>query len=501
MIRVLIAEDEPPIQRRTKRMIERIDADFTVAATAGDGEEALEKLHAEHFDVLFTDIRMPVMNGMQLMEQARRLYPDCSIVVLSGYQDFEYVSTAVRAQAVDYLLKPVSEETLEKLLFKLKETFISHKQERMQQSVAARIRHMLPASPPDGLQAVRLGICLFCAGAMPQRIDVDLYDHVPDVWQKVSLTGMTKALCRGGVSFVQEFMGDTPSERILVYQPSDGAEPGWTERLYLEVLERSELPVSCVCLKDTAAVADIGRAHQKLRRLLSERIVIGKNLYEQVGSQALEAMQPEGGDFAEDSDAAAQFAAALAGRNPRKNAAFRRMLLERFQTENWTQRRVLLFFRRAVTLLDTMAQDSGAIVAHRDWFYAAVGMAASLSELDEIVKSLDGAEPAPGDGNETIQKVRDYLHASYAQHITGQTLARKFGYVPSYIAFLFRQVYGQSPAEYLTSLRLSRAKDLMLAQPAMLVREVAERVGFKNQYHFSRVFKKNEGLWPSEFRG
>ena len=111
MIRVLIAEDEPPILRRTRRLIEHIDADFSVAATAGDGEEALEKLRAEHFDVLFTDIRMPVMDGMKLMNTVQKLYPDCSIVVLSGYQDFEYVSTAVRAQAVDYLLKPVAEET------------------------------------------------------------------------------------------------------------------------------------------------------------------------------------------------------------------------------------------------------------------------------------------------------------------------------------------------------------------------------------------------------
>ena len=71
MIRVLIAEDEPPILRRTRRLIERIDPDFSVAAVAADGEEALEKMRAEHFDVLFTDIRMPVMDGMKLMKQVQ----------------------------------------------------------------------------------------------------------------------------------------------------------------------------------------------------------------------------------------------------------------------------------------------------------------------------------------------------------------------------------------------------------------------------------------------
>ncbi len=500
MIRVLIVEDEPPIQRRTKRMIEHIDEDFRVAAIAGDGEEALEKMRAEHFDVLFTDIRMPVMDGMKLMNQVRRLYPDCAIVVLSGYQDFEYVSTAIRAQAVDYLLKPIAEETLEKLLFKLKEQFIALKTEHIQQSVAARIHHILPDSKADGLQAVRLGACLFCAGALPQSADVDLYDEVPDVWQKVSLTGMAKALCRDGLLFLQEFSGDTPAERVLVYQQADAADPRWIERLYQEVLQQRKLPVSCVYLRGAIPVEEIGKAYKRLRRLLWDRIVIGKDMLEAVEYQALEKLKPEGGDFAEDSAAASQYAESLSGGNPKQAAAFRREMLSRFVLENWTQRRILLFYQRVVTLLDVKSQDPGSVVQNRDWFYAAVGMAASWKELEEVVRSLEDTALAAGEKNDTMQKVLDYLNVSYAEHITGQTLARRFGYVPSYISFLFRQAYGQTPADYLTGVRLRKAKELLQSQPALLIREVSEQVGFKNPYHFSRVFKKNEGQWPTEYK-
>ncbi len=138
--------------------------------------------------------------------------------------------------------------------------------------------------------------------------------------------------------------------------------------------------------------------------------------------------------------------------------------------------------------------------AYRAWFHQAVSQASSLKELEEIVRSLDTSSTAIREGNAVIPRVEEYLRGHYAEHITGQTLARKFGYVPSYISFLFRQAYGQSPSDYLTALRLDRAKELMRSDPAMLVREVAERVGFKNQYHFSRVFKKNEGLWPSDFK-
>ena len=501
MIRVLIVEDEPPIQRRTKRMIEHIDEDFHVAAIAGDGEEALEKMRAEHFDVLFTDIRMPVMDGMKLMNRVRTLYPDCAIVVLSGYQDFEYVSSAIRAQAVDYLLKPIAEDTLEKLLFKLKEQFVAQKMEHIQQSVAARIHHMLPAAPADGLQAVRLGVCLFCAGALPQSADVDLYDEVPDVWQTVSLTGMAKALCRDDLLFLQEFAGDSPAERVLVYQQADAADPRWVEKLYREVLKQRRLPISCVYLRGTVPVAEIGKAYKRLRRLLWDRIVIGEDRLDAVEYQALEKLKPEGGDFAEDSAAASQYAESVSGGNPNQMAAFRKETLSRFARENWTQRRILSFYQRVVTLLDARSQDPGSVVQNRDWFYAAVGMAASWKELEEVVRSLEETAVAATEKNDTMTKVMDYLHASYAEHITGQTLARKFGYVPSYISFLFRQAYGQSPAEYLTGLRLRKAKDLIRSQPDLLIREVAEQVGFKNPYHFSRVFKKNEGLWPTEYKG
>ena len=121
MIRVMIVEDEPHAQRRLQRMIERLDDFFRIEATAMDGEEALDILKTTRCDVVFTDIRMPIMDGVELMQRVRRQYPEMMLVVLSGYSDFSYVSEAVRSQAVDYLLKPLTEEALSGLLSQLKE--------------------------------------------------------------------------------------------------------------------------------------------------------------------------------------------------------------------------------------------------------------------------------------------------------------------------------------------------------------------------------------------
>ena len=225
------------------------------------------------------------------------------------------MSSAVRAQAVDYLLKPIAEDTLEKLLFKLKERFVALQQERLQNSVTTRIHQILPESAPGELEAVKLGICLFCAGALPQRIDIDLLDHVPKVWQKLSLTASAKALCGNPHMFLQEFSGDFPAIRILVFKPESADSNDWVRLLYEEIAAQSELPVSCICLSDTTTVTEIGRTHKKLHQLLAAQIVIGQSAFHTIDAATLTAVKADRNDFAGDADAAAVYAGILNGKD------------------------------------------------------------------------------------------------------------------------------------------------------------------------------------------
>ncbi len=108
--------------------------------------------------------------------------------------------------------------------------------------------------------------------------------------------------------------------------------------------EQSALPISCACLAGTAPVTETGRIHKKLRRLLSERIVIGRSLYEAVSAETLLAMKFKESDFSADSEAAMRFTEILIGGDPAQSEAFRSALFMRFERESWTQRRVLAFF-------------------------------------------------------------------------------------------------------------------------------------------------------------
>ena len=123
MIKVLIVEDEPPIARAVKQMIESSSDAFEVVGCEINGQTALLRMEEEEVDVVITDIRMPVMDGLAFLERAIVKNPGCLTVILSGHQDFNYAQTALRLGAFDYLLKPLAPEKLKQLLQRLEEAF------------------------------------------------------------------------------------------------------------------------------------------------------------------------------------------------------------------------------------------------------------------------------------------------------------------------------------------------------------------------------------------
>ena len=110
--RVLVVEDEKLIRANIAEKIEQGSEKFVVVGTAADGEQALALFAARPVDVLFTDIRMPVMDGLALAQAVRTLYPTVQIVIVSGYADFAYAQHAIRLGVEEYLLKPLKRDAL-----------------------------------------------------------------------------------------------------------------------------------------------------------------------------------------------------------------------------------------------------------------------------------------------------------------------------------------------------------------------------------------------------
>ena len=115
----LIAEDEPRIRKNLIKKICRHDSRFFLLDEVINGEEALVCIKKEQPDILFSDIRMPVMDGLKLIEEVYYNFPDILIVIISGYNDFNYAQKAIHFGVLDYLLKPVENDNLAKTLGKI----------------------------------------------------------------------------------------------------------------------------------------------------------------------------------------------------------------------------------------------------------------------------------------------------------------------------------------------------------------------------------------------
>lgn len=120
MYNVMLVEDEKKIQEGLKIMIEEVIGSYRVTAEAEHGFAALELLRMQSVDLLITDIRMPQMNGIELLRHVRGLYPSLPVLIISGHEDFTYAKAAMRHNASDYILKPVDRIELSHFLLNLK---------------------------------------------------------------------------------------------------------------------------------------------------------------------------------------------------------------------------------------------------------------------------------------------------------------------------------------------------------------------------------------------
>ena len=117
--RCIVVEDEMLIRMDLIRRIQLCDPSFQIVGEAMDGQTALDLVDSLMPDVVFTDVRIPVMDGLELARSIRFNYPSVQIVVISGYSSFDYVQKALRNKVVDYLLKPVTDDSLREVISKI----------------------------------------------------------------------------------------------------------------------------------------------------------------------------------------------------------------------------------------------------------------------------------------------------------------------------------------------------------------------------------------------
>ncbi|MGG4341082.1 response regulator transcription factor [Paenibacillus lautus] len=128
MWKLLIADDEPKIRRGLKKVLPWEDLNIQVVGEAEDGRQALDLIHQQKPDILFVDINMPFLNGLDLLEKMKQVLERCVVIVITGHDEFAYAQQALKLKVFDYILKPVVRNQLESVVARAIETLENTRQ-------------------------------------------------------------------------------------------------------------------------------------------------------------------------------------------------------------------------------------------------------------------------------------------------------------------------------------------------------------------------------------
>lgn len=166
-IKTIVVEDEVLLLKNIEKKITQTNSAFYVAGSAYNGQDALTLIEKDPPDVVFTDIRMPIMDGLRLTEILKERYPFILVVIVSGYDDFEYARKAIVYGVCDYLLKPIRIDELEKTLKKLEEKVLIRSFQKANSIIEAQLHRAYPLEMDEDLKQYLKTSLLGCLWHVP----------------------------------------------------------------------------------------------------------------------------------------------------------------------------------------------------------------------------------------------------------------------------------------------------------------------------------------------
>ncbi|MBU9726660.1 response regulator transcription factor [Diplocloster modestus] len=511
-LRIVVAEDEQRILSSIVSKIERTVEDCEVIATANDGEKALELVEKYHPHVIFSDIKMPKMDGIELARELRKKAPDIHVVLLSGYSDFSFARQAMRYGVSYYLVKPLVEEDLleviEEIRAKLEESRRrSFPQVRMSGRNSMQTAAQEPTAGKNGYYV--LGICFYnlcCSGASESLGE----------FYTASLDG------GGGVKW-EEILEDLPSEspewmiadgnpcnfKNIVLTTPIGQQLDMEEIvsvLSARIHTRHPGMKFNLCYREKQVKReDIWNYTHRIRNLLETWVVPAE---EQVF--VLENMESVPAEME------LYDAASLRLQNNIK-VLFKmdnyNILLEELMNImsyvlecGCTQKQLVKIVHDIYKMLESSlhVEDQAAAAKVKEKFYTTLSIAGESREIQNAFSESVTFYLQDRLDRSTSQKAREevmeYVDKNFMVINSVEEVAEKFNYNYTYVSRLFREMKGVSMIKYLTEKRIGAAQKIMKEKPNLSVNHVCNMVGYTDQHYFSRVFKASTGMSPKEYR-
>lgn len=542
MLKIFLAEDEVVVRETIKRMIPWEELGFELVGEAADGEMALPLLIRQQPDLLITDIKMPFMDGLTLARLAKKEIPGLKVVILSGYDDFNYAKQAIGIGVEDYLLKPITKNAL---IERLSEIRSRYEHEKTQKEYYEKFHREMQAYEKNSIRdffeaLVRGSMDMMEVYKRAEKLGLDIVAEAYNVliftmncdedfsgqrdeyssWEAESLELLENFFA--GHSSAMLFRSNIFSYGVLLKGQRETIEENTRACVdeIRKILSRQDgrrewfLAVG----QSVERLSQIQKSYHTASRAFSQRYLYDENI---LYYDEMETMEHPGGQ-AETEDNAYLQKVDVNALNP---AILQKFLSNGLQeeTENFVKDYFYaigqepmesLVFRNYVILnvrfsvisfikglgCDTNEMES----ADTEEVLAESGKnmeSAITYAKKKISQAIEIRDQNSGNKNRSILKTAvDFIDSHYMEEdISLNTVANVANVSANHFSALFSQNMGQTFIEYLTTLRMNKAKELLRCT-GMRSSEIAGEIGYKDAHYFSYLFKKTQGMTPSDYR-
>lgn len=529
MYNVLVVDDEQMMRTYLSRNINEICPAFRVTGVASDGLEAIELMKKQHFHLVITDIRMPEMDGLMLAKYIHESSSSTRVIIISGYDEFEYARTAIKYQVTDYLLKPLNDKNLLEVLNNVKEQLDN---ELNKQPLSSKIQYNRFSD--EELKAALLSailnrdndLVLQLFGIMEQRylslidsygaimlITVDelelllLEKDVPDLsTYHLKLNQFCHDYCKE-----HDYISIYEDHGYTLILLGAASENELKNRVYLiyddiaKIASSNQLPsITCSCgrfvsdmmelsLSKSDAYTTLALTLKDLRppifsdysrtqeAFLSELNGVCDSIYSDYVSFASEKLYSDLKLYCSFFDNDRSFKALL-----------------RYGSY------LIRYISSRSSIKSTYVKAAFNELYHSREKYLSSG---ALKEGNEHGVLLKVVRALAGDKKVTIipettriaEEAKQYILAHYNEQISLSIVADNIGVNASYLSDLLHKELGEPYSKYVLRIRMEQAARLLKNNPNEKIYNIAQKVGFISSKHFISVFKKYYGVTPTSF--
>lgn len=547
MRKALLADDDFLVRSYLKMLSSWEKAGFEITVDVRDGEEALEVLDREKIDLVVTDIAMPLMDGIELIREIRKKYPEIYVIVLSCHDEFEYVKKAMKEGADEYVLKnTLNEESLytvleaaeEHIRQSMEETGVKEQKQQTQEHADMKKDpeedNNADADGKTGEKADQTGNMnekfLFfnqvLAGTLSgeereeKRIQAGIRgkyknsavivikreetEYTEDPLEEARKEQYSLEFYRRMQEKLQSRPGESETEKEMIYLGNG------TYCCFLDLSDEYKSSVmyqhltgtasACykICAEEEEAykigVSNICIGADALRQAYQQaRMMIKNSFYEKDGIAYYEVDKTMGKELPEEAEALLAEADLLRKKSEKdKFISMAEAAVQAFKKERCDSQLVRQWFQK----LEHKLQVDGT---KTDLHFRYIGEV--KKELEHLAEQIFECVEAdiPDDLSQPVKIAADYASRHYREAVGLGDAAEAAGVNSTYLSYLFSQEMGIGFANYLLNLRMEYAKKL-LRETNLKMWQVAEESGFNDYHYFSKVFKKAEGMSPAQYR-